>query len=50
MFENIFEAADHQRKDTGVVYYFTKTAPFIASAMRKHLAVHLSVGSFLSIG
>ena len=37
IFENIYEAADHQHKNTGVVHQFTETTVFIAKAVKKHI-------------
>ena len=37
IFERIFEAAEHQRKDTEVVYQLTGTAIFITTSMKKHI-------------
>ena len=36
MFENIFENADHQHKDAGVVHQFSEGAIFVATPMKKH--------------
>ena len=48
MFENIFEAADQQHKDIGVVQQFTETAIFIAKTTKKiqQKQFILPVGSF----
>ena len=37
IFGNIFEAADHQHKDAGVVHQFSETATFIVTLMKKHI-------------
>ena len=47
IFENIFEVADHQYKDTGVVHQSTETTIFKAKAVKKHIKQFiLPVGNF----
>ena len=37
IFENIFEGADHEHKDTRVVHQFTETATYIVILIKKHI-------------
>ena len=37
IFERIFEAAEHQHKDTEVICQLTGTGIFITTSMKKHI-------------